>query len=582
MFAGAPSLVGERLSKLGGGELIFGCGAEISVQTEIGNGTLSFRGDSTLSGTVTGAGGIHAVTGTVALAGTLTYAGGTVIDAGGTVATSTGGFSPGSFSGSGVAEFRTLMPNETSRTVLTDAAKWQGVCWLRNIEGVQTNINPQSYANASAKVKLTGVSGILPQSTTCGVEVILSDNGVMGKVTAFRLTGGYSNDRFAFVFTKLSGDGSFYDDSANTRQIIRILDGSEFSGSVTVSGQRVVFGTDPVSPNVVIKISSDASLTLPYGSTFVNTRSDPSISDGIVVAGYVCIEVPTQLQCGGASNLVTSSGVVEFKTYKPYGERPYADGSYTDFRSYSGDGTIKFSGVGYRLLGSSSDLYPAETLAFCNDQAEGIMFADGTHETVIGSLSGAGMIRTDSRAGQRTIRIYQRANTEWSGVAGGTEDRLRALSIDGDPDAAARTLTISGNNTVHSNKLEVLTNGRVNLSGTWKGDVEVCGAFGGSGSVVNGLVTFTAGATLDAASGAPTVPAVDGWPASLAVNVPASLVGADEPIKVISCSSLQPLDGVDVSFVVDWARSRYKFILVRKNDGLYVRHVPYGTKFLIR
>ena len=60
------------------------------------------------------------------------------------------------------------------------------------------------------------------------------------------------------------------------------------------------------------------------------------------------------------------------------------DGSYTDFRSYSGDGTIKFSGVGYRLLGSSSDLYPAETLAFCNDQAEGIMFADGTHETVIG------------------------------------------------------------------------------------------------------------------------------------------------------------------------------------------------------
>ena len=582
VFASAQSLVGERLSKLGVGELIFGCGAAISVRTEIGNGTLSFRGDSALSGTVTGVGGIHAVTGTVALSGTLTYAGATVIDVGGTVATSTGGFSPSGFSGSGVAEFRTLMPNEASLAVLTDATKWQGICWLRNIEEEQKNINPDSYANASSKVKLTGMRGYFPQATTCGVEVILSDDGVWGKVTAFRLTGGYSNDRFAFVFNKLSGDGSFYDDSANTRQIIRILDGSEFSGSVTVSGQRVVFGTDPVSPNVVIKISSDASLTLPYGSTFVNTRSDPSISDGIVVAGYVCIEVPTQLQCGGASNLVADSGVVELKTYKPFGERPYSDGSYTDFRSYSGDGTIKFSGVGYRLLGSSASLYPAETLAFCNEQNEGIMFGDGANETVIGSLSGAGMIRTDSRAGQRTIRIYQRANTEWSGVAGGTEDRLRALSIDGDPDAAARTLTISGNNTVHSNKLEVLTNGRVNLSGTWKGDVEVCGAFGGSGSVVNGLVTFTAGATLDAASGAPTLPAVGGWPASLTVNVPASLVGAEEPIKVISCSSLPSLNGVDVSFVVDWEHSRHRFLLVGKSDGLYVRHVPYGAKFLIR
>jgi hypothetical protein len=178
VFAGATSLSGERFSKLGSGELILGCGAAFSVSTEIGNGTLGFVCDSTLSGTISGAGGIHAMTGTVVLAGTATYAGSTLIDTNGTVATSSGGFSSGGFSGCGVAEFRTLMPNETSRAVLTDATKWQGVCWLRNIADEQKDMNPDSYANASSKVKLTGVSGYFPKATTCSVEVILSDDGV--------------------------------------------------------------------------------------------------------------------------------------------------------------------------------------------------------------------------------------------------------------------------------------------------------------------------------------------------------------------------------------------------------------------
>lgn len=148
-----------------------------------------------------------------------------------------------------------------------------------------------------------------------------------------------------------------------------------------------------------------------------------------------------------------------------------------DLSGLTGNGTFKITGPHYFFTCGTDSIakYWAPTLALWNDRGDstiannkGIVFGqpvDGDATITIGSLSGAGLIRTDANNGDRTIKIVQAKNTEWSG-AFNAGDRVKAIIVTGADGATEKTLTLSGTQT-HNNDLLIESAGSVKLTGTW-------------------------------------------------------------------------------------------------------------------
>ncbi len=200
----------------------------------------------------------------------------------------------------------------TAPSGLTTSA-WTGTVWLKGYgkgvlnsgkTGGNVGFKLDNYGNTGSTVALTGIEGYLlinggsANGTTQlkNVELIDEEN-----VVAFTQNNGNSSD--VFVFPKLSGNGTFSDGALSpATQGIRIVDGSEFTGSISLTmGRRIGFGNN-------IDTKGQKSIYVSEGS--VVTVGDASIwtaTDGIKVFGTL----------GGAGTLASATTFGEGAKIKP-------------------------------------------------------------------------------------------------------------------------------------------------------------------------------------------------------------------------------------------------------------------------
>ena len=178
------------------------------------------------------------------------------------------------------------------------ARRWSGTAWFWGCTGL-SDFQPQNYGNSNSVVRLTNVKGVLASGNDCDVPVELYDDPDDASSVALELTGGYSGE---VTFCKIMGTGTLKTSTNYAAMNVRILDWSDFAGSLAVSRMRVVFGTDEVGtvdngadvlpdanhPWLSIYVSSDAEVTIPSGKTW-------SATGGFDVAGTLDMNDMTTL-----------------------------------------------------------------------------------------------------------------------------------------------------------------------------------------------------------------------------------------------------------------------------------------------
>lgn len=154
------------------------------------------------------------------------------------------------------------LPTDDEKTKYQDES-WTGTVWLKNIEW--TNWDFGSIGNANSRVRLTGVTGYGPQTALkeCATTVELAD---IGSTIALNQNNGFSTLAGSTVvctyqFAKLIGMGTLKATPARATPQIRIIDASEFNGSLNVSVMRVAIG-EGSEPTVAAKVTIEEGATL--------------------------------------------------------------------------------------------------------------------------------------------------------------------------------------------------------------------------------------------------------------------------------------------------------------------------------
>ncbi|MCR5414487.1 MAG: hypothetical protein K6F50_07160 [Kiritimatiellae bacterium] len=254
---GTPTLV-----KNGTGDVTFMMGTQngsLSAVT-VNGGTLNMgsKQSATISGAVTGE-GVFGVTGT-----------------GEVILTAPNQFAISTVSGTGTIVSSTIYPGSgTLLTCFQNSTDWTGSFCLRNISSSKGNINFNVFGNTNSTVIVQGLTGhIINGTVTCLPKVVLTDYGTTGALT---LSDGYSGSEY--IINELSGTGTITDNTGST-QIFRILASSNYTGSVSLTGKRVVFGTDAIvhgsAPSFTV--STNATAYLASGATWTG-------GNGLYVAG---------------------------------------------------------------------------------------------------------------------------------------------------------------------------------------------------------------------------------------------------------------------------------------------------------
>lgn len=294
------------------------------------------------------------------------------------------------------------------------------------------------------------------------------------------------------------------------------------------------------------------------GGTTVNEGATLSIADIAKV--------------GGAGAKVSVNGTLTFTSTGNLNEEGI------DLSGLSGNGTVEYSGSGWRTLPNSLAHQFRSTLALKNEQEDGLIVAlcgDASPTTTIGTLSGSKPFRVDwenKNAESRTLRIVQAANSEHTGnlIHDSYYTRLTEVLVAGAAGATEKTLTLSGS-TSNARSLKVEDSGSVSLTGSWAGAVTVSGRFGGTGTV-GGELTINGNATLDATLGALTVTGNVNYPidpATFTVALPADFAATTEGRKVIAKSGVSaPVSGAYTLKAGETVIT--DAVLAVRDDGLYV------------
>ena len=374
----------------------------------------------------------------------------------------------------------------------TDSA-WTGTVWINGKSGV-TDFNVNSYGNANSAVKLSGVDGWVSApgnyTYTNSVPVIL-ENGTFDY--ALKLTNGNSpnsgNPVRCTAFVKVSGSGTIADGNA-ANPMIKIFDGSDFTGTITLTRAKVVFcsATSTTLPESYFSGIATASIYVDSGIS-VTVPSDKvwSATGGIKVDGE--LSASGLARFGDTTTITTTDNGIFTLT-----DSNSTQDHSVDYARITGTGTLRYAdATGWRSLSRSN--FPTGMICENNLSAGLILQAYGQTHT-IGSLSGSGQMRSDwdgsGSTGDRDLRILQAKDTTYSGLFASSNDRIDEVYV-APGESTAGTLTLSGAQTA-SNGLIVETGASVNLTGTWVGDATVSGTFGGTGTL-NGDLTFSEGST---------------------------------------------------------------------------------------
>ena len=287
------------------------------------------------------------LTGTVYLtgSGTLTLVGenkisAATIDVGGlvTLVVNADRLDGTTFTGGGTVVYNNALP--VTGKGWTDSSAWTGTVWINGKSGV-TDFNVNSYGNANSAVKLSGVDGWISAPFDNTVPVIL-ENGEFEY--ALKLTNGNSpnnqNPTRCTTFVKISGSGTVSDGNA-ANPMLKIYDGTEFTGTLTLTRAKVVFcsadsTTLPAAytsiPNASIYVDAGNSATVASGMTW-------TADGGFIVDGT--LNVDGTLASSQAAKAVSGSGTVVFNGKLP---SPTGDAWWTNS---DWDGTVQIKDAAF-------------------------------------------------------------------------------------------------------------------------------------------------------------------------------------------------------------------------------------------
>ena len=376
---------------------------------------------------------------------------------------------------------------------VADHAQWTGVISLKNF--AVTDFTANSYGNESSVVRIGGITGWLrapgnyPYTNTVPVEIagtVTINNGNSAND---------SNPNRCTVFRKLLGSGTLFTDSNAERTVIVIHDASDFTGSLGLSkGKFIAFGEAMPDYATFVKtakvgqiiVKDEARVTVANGAFWWATG-------GIKVDGELCASSLNRF--GGGTTITTSGTGVFTLTSTGNGDVNETD---VDYGRIIGTGTLKYDGKGWRAV--STNNFPIG-MALENEQQDDLLFARPGITNVVGSLAGTCKLQGNyvNSSAARYLRVLQDRDATWAGtIAADSQSRLGGLIV-APGVSTAGTLTLSGDQATSMNgaqtaKLEVETGAKAHLIGTWKGPVNVCGEFSGTGTIVGDL-TLADGAT---------------------------------------------------------------------------------------
>ena len=241
------------------------------------------------------------------------------------------------FTGAGTVVYDGVVP--PTGKGWTESA-WTGTVWINGKSGV-TDFNVNSYGNANSAVKLSGVDGWISAPFDNTVPVIL-ENGEFEY--ALKLTNGNSpnnqNPTRCTTFVKVSGSGTISDGNA-ANPMLKIYDGTEFTGTLTLTRAKVVFcsadsTTLPAAytsiPNASIYVDAGNSATVASGMTW-------TADGGFIVDGT--LNVDGTLASSQAAKAVSGSGTVVFNGKLP---SPTGDAWWTNS---DWDGTVQIKDAAF-------------------------------------------------------------------------------------------------------------------------------------------------------------------------------------------------------------------------------------------
>ena len=242
------------------------------------------------------------------------------------------------FTGAGTVVYTNALP--VTGKGWTDSDNWTGTVWINGKSSV-TDFNVNSYGNANSAVKLSGVDGWISAPFDNTVPVIL-ENGTFDY--ALKLTNGNSpntqNPTRCTTFVKVSGSGTISDGNA-ANPMLKIYDGTEFTGTITLTRARVVFcspdsTTLPAAytsiPTASIYVDVDNSATVSSGKTW-------TANGGFIVDGTLTVD--GALVSSHASKAVSGAGTVVFNGKLP---SPTSDAWW---KNSDWDGTVQIKSAAF-------------------------------------------------------------------------------------------------------------------------------------------------------------------------------------------------------------------------------------------
>ena len=202
------------------------------------------------------------------------------------------------FTGDGTLIGEGVLPPAALQTALT-ASTWTGTLRLKDcVTSATAEMQPQNYGNAASRLKFTNVDGYWVAKSAVVTAPIELENGESG--FGWRINNGGSNG-YA-TFNKLVGSGALKC-SGGTTQGYKLLDTTEFTGSIDASTKAVYLGTADNPPGTeagILRVSTGHSTAIPAGATW-------TAPNGIVVAGTLTNGLGT----AASSISVLSGGVLD-------------------------------------------------------------------------------------------------------------------------------------------------------------------------------------------------------------------------------------------------------------------------------
>ncbi|MCR5413525.1 MAG: hypothetical protein K6F50_02195 [Kiritimatiellae bacterium] len=303
---------------------------------------------------------------------------------------------------------------------------WQGTLTLTRYGAINNKSQASveltkiaKWGNANSRVKFNGVRAYLPsqaiQVLPFGLVLEDLDSAFLGQTEAWYMDNGFSSVNNSVAtrasFASLSGTGTFADGNNQVSQIILFGDDSEFAGTISVTGKRIVFAasSDLTADSALMTSLPKDINTLPYtkGSIVVATNGTASIPAGktwkaTTLTSYGTLSLPGEANLTGALTLCDGSSItlgsasaalaatgamtVGGSVSVDVTAEPTIGQTILSYASTAGDGEFTFSDATYA---SSFSLEKGETSLVVAEAPAPIVYVAKVGETQYETLAAA-------------------------------------------------------------------------------------------------------------------------------------------------------------------------------------------------